>query len=101
MTITQTHYLSNEEAIHRIDGFLSQLQTQHEGKIKYPQKSWNADYSEMKFKFYMEGFAISGKIILTKGEVKLIGELPILVRTFADTKQITRTIEKEMKKLLA
>lgn len=80
MRIDYSHTLGSEEAYRRISKLLSDLQEQYTDKIRSHQLIWNSEHTRMNYSVKILGFGSKGQIILTDGQLRLEGSLPLVAR---------------------
>ena len=90
------HRLSQEEALKRIKGLLSDVKIEYADKISDLEEKWNDNVG--KFSFSAMGFAVSGTLTVGQGEVELDGNLPFAASFFKG--RITSIITEKAEELL-
>ena len=99
MKIEYKHALTQGQAYQKIDKLLTALQERYADKITNPQKTWNADNTQMDYSIEILGFETKGKVVLSEGQVNLDGTIPFLARAFS--KKIESKLKERLEALLA
>jgi hypothetical protein len=80
MTIVVPHTLTQEEAMRRIRGLLTDVKAQHGDRVTDLEERWSGDRGEFAFKAM--GFAVSGSLVVRPSEVELKGSYPLAALPF-------------------
>lgn len=80
LNIKIPHKLTQDEALKRIKTLLSDTKEKYGDVIKDVEEKWKDTKGE--FSFSVQGYKISGTILVTSSEVTLTGELPWALSLF-------------------
>jgi len=95
--VSVPHRLAQQEAMSRIKGLVHQLKAEHGATLGDLREEWTADTGTVSFSAM--GFALSGTVAVTPGDVRVSGDLPLAASFFKN--QIEATIRDRAAALLA
>ncbi len=80
MKVSYQHGLSKEQAVARLDQFVSQMLEVYGSQVMEQSRTWQGD--ELLFPPQTLGFKVSGSALVTDAEVIVDAKLPLLARPF-------------------
>ena len=80
LTVAVEHSLTREEAVSRLQGFLSVIKERYQDKINNLEENWETHSGS--FSFSVMGFSTSGTVLVEANEVKIDGKLPLAAMMF-------------------
>lgn len=96
LTVAVEHSLTPEEAVDRLQRFLSVLKERYQDKISNLEESWETHGGS--FSFSVMGFSTSGTVSVDPSEVKIDGKLPLAAMMFKGT--IEQQIRDQLDRIL-
>lgn len=97
LEVSVPHKLTKEEALTRIQQLMTRLQQEQKDTVQHVTEEWNGNHGQ--FSFSAKGFNVTGTIDVEDDEVKMEGNLPMMLSFFKDT--IANVIKDKAGKLLA
>lgn len=80
LSVVVPHRLAEPEALGRMQGMLSDLKTQYEGRFTDLRETWTGNNG--RFSVKAMGFDLSGAITVKPAAVELTGDLPFAATPF-------------------
>ncbi|MES1219203.1 MAG: polyhydroxyalkanoic acid system family protein [Bacteroidota bacterium] len=96
MKISTPHQLTQQDALTRVKGLLNKLKLEHGSKIRDLTENWQDNKGE--FEFTIQGFHLSGQILVSESTVDIEAPLPLALSFFQGT--IKKMIEEKVKDLM-
>ncbi len=96
LKVTVPHPLGQDEAIHRLKGFLEKVKQRYQNQVSDLEESWTSNALDFAFKTY--GFHVKGRMIVDPADVKFEGQIPFAAMMFKG--KIEQTIRDEINRVL-
>ena len=97
MNIAVSHHLTQDEAMRRIQGLLTEIKRDYGDRVTDLRETWRDDGGD--FSFRAMCFSVSGSVQVRPGEVLLTGDYPLAARPFKG--RIESMIRERAEQLLA
>ncbi|MGC4039082.1 MAG: polyhydroxyalkanoic acid system family protein [Chitinophagaceae bacterium] len=96
MTLSVKHELTQEEALKRVKGLISQLTEENAGRITSAKEDWQENKGV--FEFSAMGYTLTGETVVNNNSVDIDAKLPFSLTLFQGA--IKDTINKKLTELL-